>query len=648
MNEALFRHYLIGTAGHVDHGKTALIRALTGVDTDRLHEERERGISIVLGFAPYEPRTGTDAVVGVIDVPGHERFIKTMVAGATGIDLALLVVAADEGVKPQTREHLEILTLLGVRDGIIVLTKTDLVDDPEWLELVAEEVRELVAPTFLAEAPIVPVSVVSGAGLDELRAAIDTELARLPERPPAGEFRMPIDRAFTIKGIGTVVTGSVWSGSVGVGEAVELQPAGTRTRVRELQQYGHDVERTVPATRTAVALHGVSVEEAAPGNWLVSPDSVPPTRTVDLHLRHLPSASAPIRHNQRVRVHHGTRETFGRLRLLDAEELAPGAEGFAQLRLEEPLVAAVGDRLLIRRYSPMRTIAGAVMLDVDPPRHRRRESSVVEGLELRLRGDPLQAVGILVAEAGLTGVGIEEVERRSGRTRRELVGQGEARGWRVVGDRLVSDRRLAVAVERLVPLLEGLHAEHPMRRGLSAEAIAAALEVPANSPQLEHILEQARRAGLVEADPPFWRRAGFAVRFEGAWGRAAEALEAAARARGLLPWDAAETEAAVKAALDGAGLPVKAGTELLEAMLGAGRLVRYPSGFTVGGQAHTELLDRIRVYLRTHGSLTVGDFRDLSGGLTRKYAIPILEFLDDGDVTRREGDVRVPGPALGL
>jgi selenocysteine-specific elongation factor len=581
MGEESIRHYRIGTAGHVDHGKTALIHALTGVDTDRLDEEHRRGISIVLGFAPYTSPGLKEAVVGVIDVPGHERFIKTMVAGATGIDLALLVVAADEGVKPQTREHLEILSLLGVRDGLIVLTKTDLIDDPEWLDLVEEEVRDLVAPTFLAEAPILRVSAVSGQGLDELRDAVDRHLAELLERPAGGGFRMPIDRSFTIKGIGTVVTGSVWSGSIAVGEPLELLPAGLKTRVRELQQHGADVDRSVPSTRTAVALHSVTVEEASPGTWLVTPGTITPTRTVDLQILHLESASAPLKHNQRVRVHHGTKETFGRLRLLGTDLLEPGARGFAQLRLEEPLVAAVGDRLLLRRYSPMRTIAGAVVLDVDPPRHRRMDPKVTEGLELRSQGDPMQALAMVVEGAGLKGIRLDDAQRRTGRERDELAGQSEERGWRVVGDLLVSSRGLDRAVARLVPLLEETHQEHPMRRGLSAEAIASALGIAPGSTQLEHILERARREGHIEADPPFWRRTGFAVRFEGVWKTAADALVGAAEERGLLPWDTGEVETELQAALRAAGLPGKAGPELLDALLGGGYLIRYPSGFVL-------------------------------------------------------------------
>jgi selenocysteine-specific elongation factor len=548
-------HYIIGTAGHVDHGKTALIRALTGVDTDRLAEEQERGISIVLGFAPYRSPTRPDRSIGIVDVPGHERFIKTMVAGATGMDAAIFVVACDESIKPQTREHLEILSLLGVRRGLIVLTKTDLAEGREWIEMVAEEVRDLTAPTFLQEAPLIPVSARTGQGIDELRALLDDLLDDLPPRPAEGVFRLPVDRAFSIKGIGTVVTGSVWSGSIGVGEGVRLEPQGIDTRIRDIQQHGVHVDRAVPGTRAALALHNVSADQIPLGSWLLTPRTLAPTRVIDLQLQHLPSAPAPLTYNQRLRVHHGTAETFGRLRLLGLDELAPGQAGYGQLFLEDPLVAAVGDRLLLRRYSPMRTLAGAGVLDVAPPRHRRRDRKVIERLQQRAEGDPLETIDAQVQEAGLAGVSLAEAARRASLDVTVLQRSAVERGWTLAGDVLVADEIIQRTAEQIVvPALDALHKSSPLRRGFSAEAAADLLGLASRRTIAEVVLQAAEQAGLIERDPPFWRRTGFQVRLDGALGKVVDAIETEGSARGWLPWEREEIEAMTELQLEKSGL----------------------------------------------------------------------------------------------
>ncbi len=647
MADDYLKHLLIGTAGHVDHGKTALIGALTGIDTDRLEEEHERGISIVLGFAEYEPKTELPALVGIVDVPGHERFIKTMVAGATGVDVALFVVAADEGVKPQTREHLEILNLLGVQNGIIVLTKIDLVDDPEWTELVAEDVRDLVAGTFLASAPVVPVSSVTGEGIEALRETLETFLAGIAERRAGEIFRLPIDRSFTIKGIGTVITGSVWSGSVKPGDPLEIQPSGLKTRVKEIQQHGRPAEMTAPGTRSALALHGVSVEEAAAGSWLVTPKSVGPVRTVDLAITHLGSAPAPLKHNQRVRIHHGTQESLGRLRILGAAEIPPGEQGYAQLHLEEPIVAVVGDRVLIRRYSPMRTIAGAEILDLDPARHKRSDDKVVEQLEMRAAGDPVDTVTVLMTGAGLKGLPVEEAATRSALTPGALLDTAETEGWLVRNGVLIDQEAVAEAVTRIVDSLEAAHDAHPLRRGLTTEALASELGVPPDCGGLTAALENARENKLVSRDPPFWRRRDFSISFEGPLAEAVEAVRTALDERGITPMEQEELEPLVTAALERAGSGKIAAGELLEALTGQRIVVRYPNGLYLGRAGHERIVDLIREHFAARDELTVPELRDLTGGLTRKYIIPILEYLDSAGVTVREGDVRVPGPGLG-
>ncbi len=640
------KHLLIGTAGHVDHGKTALIGALTGVDTDRLEEEHDRGISIVLGFAAYQPTSELDAQVGIIDVPGHERFIKTMVAGATGVDVALFVIAADESVKPQTLEHLDILTLLGVEHGVIALTKVDLVEDHELVELVTEEVKDLVAGTFLAGAPIVPVSAISGEGLDTLRGELEALLSMIPERTTGAGFRLPIDRSFSIKGIGTVVTGSVWTGGVKVGDPLEIQPSGISTRVREIQQHGESAKQTAPGTRTAVAIHSVPVSEAIPGSWLVSPKSIQPTRTVDLQIDYLKSAPGPLKHNQRVRIHHGTKETFGRLRLLGIDAFLPGDEGFAQLHLEEPLVAVVGDRILIRQYSPMRTIAGATILDINPTRHRRSDEGALKRLEVRAQGDPLEIVSSMVSDAGLPGVALKEAVRRASLSLEQLREEAEDQAWRVLADRIVDGDRIDQAVGQVSGDLEAQHAAHPLKRGLSSEEIASNLRLPAGGTVLEVILSQAEGDGLIERDPPFWRLNGFKVTFEGSFGEALSEITTTSEARDITPLNQSELEELVAAAMSKAGISGSDTGELIDALIHQERLIRYPGGFFQSAKGHQKLISLLKQHFEDHESLSVPEFRDLTSGLTRKYVIPILEYMDGAGVTTREGDVRLPGPSM--
>ena len=350
---------IIGTAGHVDHGKTWLVKALTGVDTDRLKEEKERGISIELGFAPLRLPGGIHA--GVVDVPGHERFVKNMLAGAGGIDMVLFVVAADEGVMPQTREHLDILELLRVQKGVVALTKVDLVDE-EWLLLVEEDVRELLKPTHFRHAPIVPVSSVTGAGLKELLDALAGVAAEVNPKPRTGEARLPIDRVFTITGFGTVLTGTLFSGTMHTGDALEIMPSGLKGRVRSLQVHGQKVEEAGAGQRVAVNLTGVEVGQVKRGDVLVTPGAFPAVRRVAAALHLLERAPHPLKNYQRIRFHLGTKEALGRVRLLDRDELRPGDDAVVQIELEEAVVAAVHDRYVIRQYSPVTTIGGGEVI----------------------------------------------------------------------------------------------------------------------------------------------------------------------------------------------------------------------------------------------------------------------------------------------
>jgi len=359
---------IIGTAGHVDHGKTELVKALTGHDTDRLAEEKKRGISIVLGFAPIDLGAGIEA--GVVDVPGHERFVKNMVSGAVGVDVALIAVAADEGVMPQTEEHFEVLRLLGVRSGVIALTKIDLVDD-EIADVVESEVADLLAGTPLEGSPFVRTSIVSGEGIEETRAALARAVDDAAGRRPGGFFRMPIDRVFTRSGIGTIVTGTIWSGHVTTGNEFSLEPQGRKVRVREVQTFEHDIDESVSGMRTALALHGVKVEDVSTGDQLIEPGVLPVSSMIDVRIEMSVLPGSKLKNRQRVRLHHAAAELLARAVLLDSEQLGPGESGMVQLRLEKPAAAMSGDRFVLRTYSPMRILAGGQILDPSAPKAKR-------------------------------------------------------------------------------------------------------------------------------------------------------------------------------------------------------------------------------------------------------------------------------------
>ncbi|HKZ50290.1 MAG TPA: selenocysteine-specific translation elongation factor, partial [Dehalococcoidia bacterium] len=384
--------FVIGTAGHVDHGKSALVRALTGIDPDRLPEEKAREMTIDLGFAWLRLPSGIET--SIVDVPGHERFLRNMLAGVGGINLALLVVAADEGVMPQTREHLAVLDLLDVKHGVLVITKKDLVDD-DWLELVAADVREVVAGTCLAQAPLVPCSAVTGEGLEELLAIIAAELARVPPPRDVGRPRLTIDRVFTVAGFGTVVTGTLIDGSLAVGQEVDVLPGGLRARIRGLQTHRQKIERALPGSRTAVNLAGLSPDELSRGMVVTTPGWLSPTTAVDVRLRAVSYLPHPIRHNLHVTFYTGAAEVEGTVRLLDRDALGPGEDGWAQVRLAEPVAVVRGDGFIIR--TPNDTVGGGKVVDIHALRHRRRHEPTLRALAALQEGSPQEALAALLA-----------------------------------------------------------------------------------------------------------------------------------------------------------------------------------------------------------------------------------------------------------
>jgi selenocysteine-specific elongation factor len=628
------QHFIIGTAGHVDHGKTSLIRALTGSETDRLREEQERGMSIDLGFADFELPSGRHA--GVIDVPGHERFLKNMLAGAGGIDLVLLVIAADEGVMPQTREHLEILSILQTRKGVVAVTKADMVEE-EWLELVLDDIRGALKGTFLADAPLVPVSSITGQGIPELKALLDRMADEVPTRTIVGPWRLPIDRVFTIRGFGTVVTGTLIAGVARVGDRVEVLPRGLESRVRSLQVHGASVAFAEAGTRVAMNLAGLDLEEVRRGDVAAPPAVYRPTLALDARLDVLESCPREVKHRSRVRVYQGTAEVLARLNLLDQETLEPGSSGLVQLRLESPIVAAKGDRYVLRFYSPMETIGGGSLIDVSPVRHRRFDRAVLANLAVKEKGTPEELVAEVAQRGGLAPVTPAAIGQQLGMPAEEVRPLVEALKERgelvpIEGETVLHRHRLDAAEHQLLSQLAEFHAAQPMRTGMSREELRSRLSRQMDPKGFNLVLGRLEAEGRVASEGGRVRQAGHEPRFTPEQERIREALE-----QGLLadPFNAPFYEE-IRA---GAGLPPKPAAEVWEALIDNGMVVRISADVFLHRRAVEQAVAQVRGYLKEHGQITAAQFRDLLG-TTRKYAVPLMEYLDAQRVTRRIGDAR--------
>jgi selenocysteine-specific elongation factor len=622
------RHYVIGTAGHIDHGKSALVKALTGIDPDRLEEEQRRGMTIDLGFAHFDLPDGRR--VGIVDVPGHERLIRNMLAGATGIDLVLFVVAADEGVMPQTREHLDILRFLPVRAGIVVLTKIDLAPDPAWRALVREDLGSLTRGTALEHAPIVEVSAKTGYGLEGLTTAIEHALREVPLRHVDAPVRLPIDRAFTMAGFGTVVTGTLWSGRITPGMTLEQLPQGRSVRVRGVQSHGTQREWADAGARVAVNLAGIEKDELNRGDVLATPGVFVPTARVDVRGRLLPGAPE-LRHGARVRVYLAASEVIARVSLAGRAGLEPGHEATAQLRLESPLVADAGDPFVLRRFSPMTTIGGGVVLDAHPP--VRRRAAIPEAA--RSAQDLAARVTAGAAAAGRAGAAIEELMRVATATRphveqevRALVASGrlvEIRG------RVFHEEAVAGVARAIRETVTAYHTAHPWRSGIPKDELKRQAFAAGDDRIYALTLERLTSDGEVDDLGGLVRSRGFAP--------AVSAQEAALRdrlAQALLAGRFAPPSREELAR----GADPKVFDQAWRALLDEGIIVDVGQGVCFHRDAVQQMKHAALDEVRDHGSLTVASFRTRLG-TSRKYALTALEYFDTIKFTRRRGDARI-------
>jgi selenocysteine-specific elongation factor len=624
------QHVVIGTAGHIDHGKSALVLALTGTDPDRLREEKERGITIDLGFAHT---TEQDAVLSFVDVPGHERFVRNMLAGVGGMDLVMLHVAADESVMPQTREHFEICRLLHVPAGLVVLTKADLADTG-MIDVVRLEIQELVAGSFLADAPVIAVSARTGQGIPELRRMLATLASTTPRRRSEGPPRLPIDRVFSMKGFGTVVTGTLLTGRLGHDDVLLLEPSGRAVKVRGLHVHGEAREQVVAGQRVAVNLAGVDVADVARGETLTREDTVTVTRHGDVHVELLPTAR-PLKHGARVRFHQGTRELLGRIVLPGGTELEPRTSAHARIHLGAPAALVRGDRFILRAYSPLETIAGGTILDPAPPRRGVRTAGGLARFS-RLSQSEDDAVMQMIDEAELHGLAVAQLTARAGIAwdeRRALVDRLAHRGLAIeISGVLVASARLAAVEDALIAAVTGYHSSHPLEEGIPREEARERLFAHASAAVFEHVLRSlSERRRLVVRDRI--ALAGRSVVLTDEESRASDAMVELLHAAAFAPPDLAALAARI-------GVGVDVVNRLATLLVRRSVLVR------VGDLLfHESILEQLKAEIQslkqngTAETIDVGSFKDRYN-VTRKYAIPLLEYLDRERVTRRVGDTR--------
>ena len=617
--------HVVGTAGHVDHGKSTLVQALTGIDPDRLKEEKERQMTIDLGFA-WMTGEGQEEI-GIVDVPGHRDFIENMLAGVGGIDLALLVIAADEGVMPQTSEHLAILNLMQIKGGIVALTKVDLIEDPDWLELVILDVSEVLTGTVLENAPILPVSAVTGFGIGELRSEINEQLKKIEPKKNIKQPRLPIDRVFSLSGFGTVVTGTLTGGQLKVGDAVEVQPIGSKGRIRGLQTHRTKRQVAEPGSRVAVNLTGIPKEEIMRGHVLTSPGLLSATILCDVEYEHLPHASLPLKHNEEVKFFTGSTEVLARTRVLGSKQIDPGKMGWLQLVLREPVAMTRGDRFILRRPSPPATIGGGVILDPYPGRrHKRFRANVIAKFEILARGSSVDLLEYTLTREEpvlpthlTTNSGLEP--DAAWKALEQLIQEKRAV---MVGDYLMSSGGWRKLIIKLVETLDAFHKDAPLRIGMAREELRSRLKLPAVV--FNALLEQASASNSIVDAGRTIRLRDHKVSFNAAQQEAITLLMTRFKESGA-------NSPSVKDAR------TQVGDAVYLALLDTGKIVQISDDVVYAKSDYETILAQIRTYLSENGQVNAAKVRDLLQ-TSRKYAIALLEHLDDIHVTKRVGDYR--------
>jgi len=630
------KQIILGTAGHIDHGKTSLIKAVTGVNTDRLKEERERGITIELGFAAIDLPSGQH--LGIVDVPGHEKFVKNMVAGATGIDIVVMVIAADEGVMPQTREHMEICTLLGIRHGFVALTKTDMVDE-EWLEMVTEDVREFLLGTFLEEAPIVPVSSVTKDGIEDFIKTLDAISAKIPEHKPSSLFRLPVDRVFSMKGFGTVITGTLVSGAVTPGENIEIYPSGITSKVRGVQVHNENVAKALTGMRTAINFQGLDKTAVNRGEVVSTPGSLKPSYMQDVSLDYLKSNKKPIKNRARIRFHTGTSEVMGILALLDRDELAPGDKTVAQIRLDEPVAVVRDDRFVIRSYSPVRTVGGGRILNPVPVKHKRFREEVITGLNGILETVPEPIISFHASSTGYQGVSFSDLKLMTNLADKKL--ETVISALLSKKELMLIDRDNRVYIhgssfehirKETTGHLEAYHGANPLKAGMPKEELKSKLPSILGQKLFTLIINHMVKEKALVVEEETVRLATHKVSLAADQSGVRKKILASYRDSGLQPPYFKELSKSY--AIDPADAK-----DVLVLLVDSGDIIKVKEDLYFDAGAVEELQGRLVNFLQENGEITTPQFKDMTGA-SRKYVIPLIEYFDSQNVTIRIGDIR--------
>jgi len=632
------KNVIIGTAGHIDHGKTTLIKAITGRDTDRLKEEKERGISIELGFTYFDLPSGRRA--GIIDVPGHEKFIKNMLAGVMGIDIVMLVIAADEGIMPQTKEHLNILNLLGIEKGLIVVTKTDLVDE-EWLELVKEDIREGVKGTFLESSPIIPVSSVTREGINEVIEIVDHLTAEVRDKDINGTPRLPVDRVFTMPGFGTIVTGTLIAGKFRIGDEVQIFPGNKTGRIRSIQVHGVDSEYAYGGQRVAINLAGIKKSEVERGNVIAPINSMKSTMMVDVKLKLLEDSQRIIENRTRFRLYIGSSEVLCRVVFLDREQLTPGESCYAQLRLEDEIVAKKGDRFIIRFYSPMMTIGGGEILEPNPPKRKRFDEEVIRELKIKEKGEINEVVEKIIKDKSsvfptlkdlsvLTVMPEENIEEIVNKLKEEK---------KILTFSLLKDLHIIhidyknQLSDAIVEELKKFHVNNPLKVGISKEELRSKYLGSIKQKLGDSFINRLIDEGVIKQINESIALADFDVRFNPLQEKIKKEIEHVFLENKFSPVKKEELYNIIK-------YDIKDIDQVFEALIDMDILIRLKEDNILHIEAYTEAVEMVKNFIIKNGSITVGQLRDLLN-TNRKLSIALIEYLDDQKITKRVGDTRV-------
>ena len=630
------KQIILGTAGHIDHGKTSLIKAISGTDTDRLKEEKERGITIELGFASLDLPSGQH--LGIVDVPGHEKFVKNMVAGATGIDIVMMVIAADEGVMPQTREHMEICALLGVQHGLIAMTKTDMVEE-EWLELALEDIREFSQGTFLEGAPILPVSSVTGDGIPNLISTLDEIAGSIPQRPPSSLFRLPIDRVFTMKGFGTVITGTLVSGKINVGDTIMVYPTGITSKVRGIQVHNQSAETAEAGMRTAINFQGLERTAVQRGEVLSTPGALVASYMVDISFHYLASNQKPLKNRTLVRFHTGTSEIMGYLILLDQEELPPGQTVVAQLRLDSPVAIVKDDRFVVRSYSPVRTIGGGQVLNPIPQKHKRLRQDVVEGLQHLAEDDPESVISQQIQQAGFSGVSFSHLKIMTNLTDKQL----DTALQHMLSQQTViqtdKENRIYLhqstfdtLIQKTVEFLTTYHTKNPLKAGMPKEELKSKLPQLSDVKIFNLVLGQMIKSGQVAQAENTVRLSDHSVSLGADQEDIRKKMLKLYREGGLQTPYFRD----VPKLLD---IDPNHTKDVMQLLVEEGQIVKTKDDLYFHIDAITRLKNSLVDFLKANEEITTPQFKEMTGA-SRKYVIPLIEYFDASKVTLRVGDSR--------